>query len=84
VKGRAAYTTNIHAVVEDLTWSVTGDYYAVLKVIKGGAQFSVDIYETASAAVIYAIVPESRPTCMCFMQVSPCCNSNESISEIVK
>jgi hypothetical protein len=70
VKGRSAYTTNLHAQGEDVAFSETGDYYAVLKLIKGGAQFAVDVYGTDVAGIVYSIVSETKPSSIVFLLVS--------------
>ncbi|CAB3368398.1 Hypothetical predicted protein [Cloeon dipterum] len=68
VKGRSAYTTNLHAQGEDLSFSESGEHYAVLKLMKGGAQFSVDVYSIVVAGVVYSVVPESRPSSITFLK----------------
>jgi len=69
VKGRPAYTTNLHAQGEDVAFSESGDLYAVLKLLKGGAKFAVDVYGIQVAGVVYSLVPESRPSCVIFLEV---------------
>jgi hypothetical protein len=69
VKGRSAYTTNLHAQGEDVAFSETGELYAVLKLIKGGAQFSVDVYGVEVAGIMYSIVTDSRASCVTFLKV---------------
>lgn len=70
VKGRSAYTTNLHAQGEDVAFSESGELYAVLKLIKGGAQFSVDVYGVNVAGVVYSIVTGNRASCVTFLQVN--------------
>lgn len=70
VKGRPAYTTNLHAQAEALAWSPSGEHYAVAKTMKGGAQFAVDVYSVALAGVVYSYVPQQRPASLYFIEVS--------------
>ncbi|XP_059476798.1 p21-activated protein kinase-interacting protein 1-like [Neocloeon triangulifer] len=68
VKGRPAYTTNLHAVGEEVAFSEDGSLYAVLKLVKGGAHVLVDVYKTEIAGVVYSIDLRTRLSCITFLQ----------------
>lgn len=61
VKGRTAYITNLHEVADLVQWSPAGTRYAV------GLHRRVDVYDTASAAVIATVEVKGRTNAVAFL-----------------
>ena len=61
IKGRSAYVTNVKEEADFVRWSPEGTHYVV------GFYKHADVYEVASAAVVYSIPLKGRANDLCFV-----------------